>query len=226
MDKIKWNGAPTTFDEYHKSVEGHMLQTGLGYMLKKDFQQQYTLQWDKYLTSLEFCEANFVSASQALYDKVYLYGALLSSLSTASKSNRYLSTHDQDKDGITVWIEWVKAYSNKGSTRIRIDELETNMHIRYAGADPAGVSLFIDEFVTMCIELEGLYVDTVSSGITVSNICDSQKKCILCNNLCEVPIIYSLVQQHCLNDSISFQDPMNQICQAAIQSDYDLGGHP
>jgi len=44
MDKIKWNGAPTTFDEYCKSVEGHMLQTGLGYMLKKDFQQQYTIQ--------------------------------------------------------------------------------------------------------------------------------------------------------------------------------------
>jgi len=129
MDKIKWNGAPTTFDEYRKSVEGHMLQTGLGYMLKKDFQQQYAIQRDKYLTSLEFCEANFVSASQALYDKVYLYGALLSSLSTASKSNRYLSTHDQDKDGITVWMEWVKAYSNKGSTRIQIDELKRNISI-------------------------------------------------------------------------------------------------
>jgi len=154
--KIKWNGAPSTFDDYKVLVEGYLLQVGAGYLTRTDFQDTYMEKGESYLHSKEFSITYDISTSQALRDREALYGALQSSLGTQTKSNEYLTKHSPTKDGIKVWVAWVEHYSNRGSITIRIEELERELQEKYPTEDIGGVAQFIDQYLGKVSELTGL----------------------------------------------------------------------
>ena len=101
-------------------------------MLHSSFQDDYLKYGDEWLHSEQFIVHYQISTVQAFMDREHLFGALQQSLDTDTKSDEYLSEFDHDKDGICVWINWVKEYGSKASTSIKIDEVEHNLRQPYA----------------------------------------------------------------------------------------------
>ena len=51
-DKIKWDGSLGTFESFMNKVEGHMNQTGLGYLNTTTFMKEYLLGGNSFLIPL------------------------------------------------------------------------------------------------------------------------------------------------------------------------------
>ena len=81
-EKISWNGSRSTFREYRKTIEGHLLQVNAGYLVNDDFLQDYELQRAvsqhyEYLSSEAFWQKYHIPFAQAQTDRQYLYGILV-----------------------------------------------------------------------------------------------------------------------------------------------------
>ena len=180
-DKLAWDGSPATFDTYKGNLIGHLLQVGGGYLTRADFHKEYLDSMntygvtDAYICGTEFCAKYQISIAQGLYDRQYLYGVLQSSLKTRTKDNVHLQQHETTQDGILVLIAWLAQYSNKGSTKIRIDELERELNSPCPSNSPGDVPAFIDSFLSKCSQLDGLYKKAESEGGEVSNMSTWQK---------------------------------------------------
>ena len=96
-----------TFPPYKMAIEGHLFQVNAGYLLDHYFLYQYDL-WmatyaapSSYLTSQDFWDHFGVSFPQAIADRTYLYGIVVSSC--RDMHNKVVVMRAQDKDGIRAW---------------------------------------------------------------------------------------------------------------------------
>ena len=108
-DKITWDSNLFTFDTFWRKVEGFLLQVNGGFLFDRSFVDKYNIDTN-YIATSEFYETYFVEHRQAHYDIRYLYGALKSSLTVNTNAN--LHKYATTQDGVKVWDEWVKYYSN------------------------------------------------------------------------------------------------------------------
>jgi len=105
-DTIKWDWDRKKFAKFATSIEGHLLQTGMGYMCKEPFQNNYLELGTGYFSTESFYKEYLISAPQAMADREALFGLLQSSTSTEEGTKHaVLKSHDRTKDGIMVWIE-------------------------------------------------------------------------------------------------------------------------
>lgn len=79
FDKQNWDGMNTTFRIFKRALEGHLLQVGAGYLTNPTFLGIYLELKDECFKSDVFWKMFKIPVAQALYDRQYLYGILMSS---------------------------------------------------------------------------------------------------------------------------------------------------
>ena len=77
VDTIKWDGLSHSFRSFKRAIEGHLIQVGAGYLTQPQFVETYKETGKDFLISSAFWSLYKVSMAQALYDREYLYGILL-----------------------------------------------------------------------------------------------------------------------------------------------------
>ena len=75
--KVSWNGLNSTFRLFKRTVEGHLLQVGAGYLTNPTFLDMYEKLGEDCLKSDVFWKMFKVSYPQAVSDRSYLYGMLV-----------------------------------------------------------------------------------------------------------------------------------------------------
>ena len=150
FEKAKWDGLTQSFRPFMKSVEGHLLQVGAGYLINPTFVQEYLLN-KGYILTQEFTDLYGVNSEQAKYDVTYLYGILLTATST--KENRILTQHSDTHDGVLAWISFKEDYAYGGSVSLRLrilsQEVKTQFNVRTHGS----INNFLDDLEAKISEL-------------------------------------------------------------------------
>ena len=130
--KLVWSGDLEKFTTYKKIITGHCRQSGAGYIVQSKFLDLYEQDKDNILDHYKT-----ITPEQLEYDKEWLYGMLESSM-RGHFGMTQLMKHEEDKDGVMVWIELLDTCDKGGNKEIRIEKLEqiipTQYNRNYKGA--------------------------------------------------------------------------------------------
>ena len=169
---MKWDGMSSTFRVFKKALEGHLLQVGAGYMTQPVFIELYKELKTDYLKSDVFWNLYKVSFAQALYDKQYLYGILVTA--TMSMQHKTIMKYQDSLDGILAWNEFKTEFEYDGSKELRIEQLEALAQTSYSRAETGCMAAYIDKFQSYIAELESIapmdYSDFRMKRMLLSNI--------------------------------------------------------
>ena len=165
------------------SIEGHLLQVGAGYLIDKLFVRNFLEQDTAYLKFDEFWDEYYISAPQALCDKQYLYGMLLSS--NSNPRHKILLHCAASKDGIHAWATFKAECAYDGSEELHIEQLEVLIAQQYSIGSIDSLSGYIVRFQSYIGELQILAEEDYS---------DSHKKRLLLKNLRDTESLLPLVQ--------------------------------
>ena len=202
-DKTTWDGKCSTFRPYSEAIEGHLLQTGAGYMANKTFLKTYKEYMDKgenFLISGTFEEDYGISYSQAVLDKTWLYGMLKSS-NREGGERKILLRHSDSQDGLLAWIDFKKDYGNNGSDEIRVEILEEKIATKYSRHYTGGFISYLDDFQATMSELEILLPSDYS---------DARRRRLLLQNVGNARGISHLVQ-YCKDFELSFDQSIRYL---------------
>ena len=139
---------------FKRAIEGHLLQVGAGYMTNPDFVAAYDENKLKYLKSLKFWNKYRISPAQALYDKEYLYGILVTA--TMKLQHKTIFKHEHSLDGIMAWQELKSDYEYDGSRELKLEQLEALIQVPYSNSDAGGIATYIDKFQATFAELAAI----------------------------------------------------------------------
>ena len=137
----------------------------------------------QYLRSPEFWREYSVSQAQAVCDKQYLYGMLLSS--NSNPQHKILLQCADSKDGIRAWATFKAECAYDGSAELRLEQLEVLIGRPYDLDSLDGLSGYIDRFQSYMSEIEIL---------AKADYSDSRKKRLLLKNLRDEQALLHLVQ--------------------------------
>lgn len=157
-----WDGKVESFPTYKRMIEGHLLQVGAGYLIDKDFLEKYRELGESYFETDTFYLRHGIGTTQALYDKSYLYGILL----TTNRNNPMCPLledpfHKDMTDGILCWQGFCERYAFQGRpVSLEIDRLERSlMHPCEPTVDYTGFRSFLDQHETNVYLLQNLLRD-------------------------------------------------------------------
>ena len=155
LDTLKWDGMSNSFRSFKTSLEGHLVQVGAGYMIKPKFIETYREEGIEYLKSKEFWSLYKVSMAQALHDREYLYGILLTA--TSLIQHKTIIKYQQNLDGISAWHELKEEFEYDGSKELRLEQLEMLIQTPYSNSET--MARFIDKFQSYMAEIEAISPD-------------------------------------------------------------------
>ena len=115
----KWDGLCSSFNVFKRALEGHLLQVGAGYMTQPSFIDHYKELKTDYLKSDVFWNLYKVSFPQALADRQYLYGVLVTA--TMSIQHKTIIKHQTSLDGILAWYELKSESEYNGFKELRLE---------------------------------------------------------------------------------------------------------
>ena len=111
FDKGNWDGMNSTFRTFKAILEGHLLQVGAGYLTNPTFMTIYKDLGTDCFKSDVFWKLFKIPYAQALYDRQYLYGILLSATvnvkhkkSSSMKNPRMASLHGMSLNKILTMM--------------------------------------------------------------------------------------------------------------------------
>src|SRR5687768_9081015 len=142
----------STFRHFKQAIEGHLLIAGAGYLINPIFIDIYKQLGTDYLKSDVFWSLYKVSYAQALYDRNYLYGILITS--TIQIQHKTIIKHQTTLDGISAWDEFKLEFEYDGSKELRLEQLETLAQTLYSSSNTGGMATYIDKFQAYIAELE------------------------------------------------------------------------
>ena len=125
-----------------------MLQVGAGYILQPSFLIHYKELKTDYLKSDVFWNMYKISFAQALYDRQYLYGILLTA--TMKLQHKTIMKYQETLDGILAWDEFKTEFEYDGSKELRLEQLETLAQVPYSSTDVGGMANYINVSVPYC----------------------------------------------------------------------------
>ena len=123
-------------------------------MTDPSFVAAYKESGDDYLKSNLFWQIYKISSPQALFDKQYLYGILVTA--TKSIQLRTILKYENLQDGILAWEEIKARYANDGSDEIRIEHLESLSQVKFNPKTHRSMCTYIDTLQAYLEELSAL----------------------------------------------------------------------
>jgi hypothetical protein len=152
LEKISWNGLSSTFRPFKKAVEGHLLQINASYLINPTFLDMYEKLGEECLKSDVFWKMFKVSYPQAVSDRNYLYGILMTA--TLTLQHKTILKYERSQDGILAWKELKMDFKYDGSKELRFEQLESLASKPYSSSDPGGMATYIDKYQSYIAELE------------------------------------------------------------------------
>ena len=152
FDTAKWDGMSSTFRIFNRSLEGHLLQVGAGYLIQKAFVKNYKVHRSDYFKTDKFWSLYRVSEAQALSDREYLYGILVSA--TKHQQHKTIIKYQKTMDGIIAWDEFKEEFEYDGSKELRLEELEQLVQNPFSSTEPRGMVSYIDRHQAYMAELD------------------------------------------------------------------------
>ena len=153
-----------------------------------------------------FWEDNKVSAPQALSDRRYFFGMLVTSCRQVY--SKIIIERQADQDGIWGWIQFKDDFDHDGSAELRIDQLEHDIHVPYTGKNDGGLSQYIDTLQAGLTELEQL-----EDGESYP---EAKKKRLILSNLDRVQGIAHIIQTCKDATNWSFTDTASYLRRNAV----------
>ena len=101
FEKVSWNCMNSTFWSFREDVEGHLLQVGAGYVTNPTFLDMYKTMGEDCLKCDAFWEMFKISYAQAVFDRSYLYGILVTA--TSKLQHKTILKYEKSQDGILAW---------------------------------------------------------------------------------------------------------------------------
>ena len=98
--------------------------------------------------------------AQALYNREYLYGILLTA--TMKLQHKTIIKYEHNLEGILAWHELKEEFEYDGSKELRLEQLETLVQTPYSSNET--MSMFIDKFQAYMAELEAINPDEYMDG--------------------------------------------------------------
>jgi len=157
-EKIIWDGTGEKFTAFKRGVEGHLLQTGAGYLVHEHFLYHYMEDSTACQRASTYFNDNPIwlyheqSCYQIRYDKEYLYGLLV--MAMRDVSNKTLLKHQHDRDGIKAWADLRRDFEYGGSAKLRLEVLDSYIHQPYVGGSPEGLPGYLDKLMASFSEAE------------------------------------------------------------------------
>ena len=102
----------STFRPFKRELEGHLLQVGAGYLFNPTFLTMYKELGSEVFKSNEFWNMFKIPLAQAVYDRHYLFGILLSA--TANFQHKIILKYEESQDGILAWYEFKQLFEHDG----------------------------------------------------------------------------------------------------------------
>jgi hypothetical protein len=176
FERVHWDGMHATFTTFMRYVEGHLLQVGAGYLTSPSFVQSYRNNQSKFFTTDLFWQTYKISQPQAIYDKHYLYGIIMTA--TRDMQNKTVLRYEDSQDGILAWDDFKHDFAYDGSKELRLEQLESQTLKPYRSNTPGGMAAYIDKFQSYIAELEVLapfdYTDARKKRSLLANIRDAE----------------------------------------------------
>lgn len=202
FNTVKWDGLSSTFRQFKRAIEGHLIQVGAGYMIQSTFVVNYQEHGFPYLSSLVFWDMYKQSCHQAPWDREYLYGMLVTA--TMKIQHKTLIEYEHNMDGILAWQELCREYENDGSKELRLEQLEALATTPFSDKVSGGMATYIDKLQTYLAELE---------TITPADYGDCRKKRMLLSGVRTAPGMMYLIQKCRDNNFMSYDS-----CAAYLRS--------
>ena len=161
---------------------------GEGNLLDKTFVDMCKRLGQEYLKSDVFWTVHKISFPQAIFDREYLYGILVTA--TKGKKSKIILSHQVSKDGILAWDEFLNDFDNEGFDDLRLQHLEVELQRVYNSDSDEGLAEYIDNFGATIAELE---------AISPNKYTDRRKKRQLLSNMREAQGMSHLLQR-CMDD--------------------------
>ena len=193
-DKIVWNGKGSTFKAYSQQIKGHLLQVGAGYLVSEYFLEKYKEEKRHFLYSDDFWTRYQIPIKQAEQDVTYLYGILVST--NHATPNAILIEHAKSMDGVIAWLEFQDTYGNNGSKEGRIEELESELRVKFDPKVYTNFSRYLDSYAVKIQEL-----DSLAPG----EYTDQRKKRDFFNSLDHIPALNVFIQ-YCKAQELTFKE--------------------
>ena len=209
FDKVNWNGMNNTFRAFKNTVEGHLLQTGASYLFNKIFLGIYKELGDECLKSDVIWKMFKVSHAQAVSDKEFLFGILVSC--TTHIQHKIIIKYKSTQNGILAWDEFKKDFEFDGSKELKQEQLETMVQQPYKSSDPGGMAAYIDKFQSLVAQLE---------AIAPQEYFDTRKKRTLLTNIRSVQGVFHLIQKCSGEESMTFDMSATYLRKNAMYIDH------
>src|SRR5687768_13021242 len=108
----------TTFNTFKAAVESHLMQVDALYLADPVFVHHYKEHGPQCIVSGVIFERYKVNPSQALYDRQYLFGIILSA--TTTLKNKTILKYNSIQDGILAWDELKQDFAYDGSIDLKL----------------------------------------------------------------------------------------------------------
>ena len=103
-------------------------------MINPTFLEMYKQKGEECFKSDHFWKLFKVSTPQALFDRNYLYGALVTA--TVHMQHKTIIKYEKSQDGILAWDEFKEDYDYDGSKMVRVEQLEDMAKVSYNNREP------------------------------------------------------------------------------------------
>ena len=158
---VTWNSKYSTFDKFRRSVVGHLLQAGCGYLVNDTVVQGYKAQGEAYFTTGTFYERHHTEPVQVTYDLEYFFGILLAAC--RNRSNRLIAKYECNNcyNGMLLWHDIVTEYAHYGSvenTMFRISDKLRVIPVNDVGSTDE-LLVFLDNYEVDLLTLKTLQGD-------------------------------------------------------------------
>ena len=144
--KLQWDGTTHGFQEYKIAIEGFYTQQYSDYLFDKRFQRLYVKHGAAHVIDHpDLPKYIKITRPQLEEAKVHLFGAIKQTTKKSNTVKKFIYRHQDERDGILVWIELCNTQDNDGNTDVREAKLIRITNQRFSNNYPGGLMRYLDD---------------------------------------------------------------------------------
>ena len=205
--RIQWDGTRRGFSDYRVAIEGFYTQWFSSYLVDARFHELYRKHGPGKVIDHPDLPRNFkITRPQLEEAKVHMYGAIKQSTGKSNTAKKFLTRHQNELDGLKVWIDLLRYLDHKGTKDVLESRLVRMTSRLYTSNYPGGLAKYVDDLDEAFSGLEEL-----GNGYT-----SRQKTHCLINNL-QLSGVNDYWISHCRNNFTRFEDCVDYLRDEAVR---------
>ena len=211
--KIQWDGTTEGFTEYKIAVEGFYTQMYADFLFDERFQKLYNQHGPaEVIDHPDLPKYIKITRPQLGEAKVHLFGAIKHSTRKSNTVRKYINKHQNERDGILVWMDLCDTQDNDGNKEVREAKLIRIANQRLTHSYPGGLMKYLDHISDAYAGL-----DFLGNKFT-----QKQKMQNLLNNL-QFTDAESYLINHCRDFFTTFEECVTYLRKEAVRRNHVAG---